>query len=98
MFSGFMDRRVLSVLLCLARADRAFNLAADDPANSVAERFIRAQLVAHLAPPSSASATLLYFRLPVTSRPSQSGASKFAQLFRSSNSTSATTRPSCRPR
>src|SRR5258708_616881 len=50
------------------RPDRVFDLAGDDPANAVAQRFVGTQLVTHPLPPSSASATLLYFGFPVTSR------------------------------
>src|SRR5438309_11204977 len=100
MLASFVNRRAFPVLLGAARTDRAFNLVTNDPLNAISDGFIRLQLVAHDSWPRHlrASATLLYFGFPVTSRPLQSGGSNAAQFLWLSNSTSATTRPSCRPR
>src|SRR6187401_487515 len=96
MLSRLVNRRALAILFCFAGSDGVLDLPADNPSNAITQRLVRSQLVAHSE--SWAIATLLYFGFPVTSRPSQAGGSNAAQVLRSSNSTSATTRPSCRPR
>ena len=75
MLARFVHGGAFPVLLGPARFDRAFDLVTDDSLNAVADRFVLPQLVALILDSRylRASATLLYFALPVTSRPIQSG-------------------------